>query len=314
MNWLLLFPIVLHVVVDIYRSNPRPVAALFRSTWWYVVGSLAMMPFLVGQFLNPTVVGQKGSLLLDKIYTEFSRASPFGHLQGFGVAANAVQLVVLVVGTVIGIRVVWRASWGSAFRWGTVGAVVLGALTPILWGPLDRRLMSWMLVLGIFCATGLWSLFGRERIASYAVLSAVLLGFLGVSLFHPLDPYKGSFRFETDYRSAAETLRNQLGNRDVWMAYPYFCANPLYPYADLPAPRWPMGLRQLDQAIDRPPSGEGEVYLWTTEDVEPDLANGLDPVRRAIALAEQSWQFPNGFVLLKLPKPSQQSLPSNNGP
>ncbi len=296
MSWPIIFPIVMHVVIRTWREAEHPVMALARRTWWYVAGSLALMPFLAVEMFNPTVTKQGSRLVPGEMYTALASASPFGHLLSFGEAAAAAGLVVLAVLIVIGVVVLARSSWADGCKWGLLAALACGAVTLVLWAPLDRRMMFWMVVLGIFAGIGGWWVSGQDKPRGLAVLSAVLVAFLAISWWHPVDPYEGTFK-DPDYAAAARCLRTELGPEDVWISYPYYTANPLYHYEKLPEPIWPMSEGQFLEALQHRPGGTRRTFVWMSP-LDGHAQQAL--TGPALAEADRVWRFGNGFVLLRL--------------
>lgn len=306
--WPLLLPPILHVALQTVLVTPTPVTALFRRFRWYALGSLSLMPFLGLQMLNPSMRAV-AVFDLNLIWSAFAHASPFGHLLGLGNPIAALGAVALLALVIVGTRELLRGDiLGRGAAWSLATSSLGGALSFALWRAGDRRMMCWMLVVGILAGVGAWRACGREGWPSQAAVSVLLAGFLFLSLKAPVDPYLSTLDTDTDYSAAAGVLRQQIGPSDRWATYPYFISNPLYPYGNFPEPIWPMTEDEFLKVMQRE-RGERPLFVWLSKSV--GVASQYTMVEAA---SDARWDFRNGYTIFRLPAKATNASAVAPGP
>jgi hypothetical protein len=304
MSWPIVFPVVAHVLARMWQASARPVATILRNAWWYFAGTAVLLLVVSTLFMGMSVYPE-GSGGLPAI-AHVARGSPFAHALGFDGAGLWLGLAGLAALAAVGVVAFVSLPGSRGVRIGLIGALVTGAVTPFLWPPLVRYLIPWMLVIGIFAGFGLWASSGRGNTASQVSLIVFLAFFALVGIVHPLDPYRISFPNDTDYTIVARTLRQELADNDRWVAYPYYFSNPLYRYADLPEPEWPMTDAALVASIEAGRASGGQTFLWWSGATH-GIMDG-ESGASLLAGADRIWRFRNRFVLARFP-PSRSAAP-----
>jgi hypothetical protein len=318
MAWALMGPLALIEFGRRILGGAR-VWRMVRQWGWYAVLSGGLVSVMLVQLLNPTVSERAGMMSPLAIWYHISLASPFAMIDpvfGIGpkspmsedfslgpVSAAGVLLLILMlvgVGACVGDgsiasnapeRSPRRALTVPAIRWSLVATLASSLLAQIAIGSGTRFMMTYIVLPTIFAGIGVhWLL--RTRRTSEIVLVLVLAVFSTLRFVRPEDPFDRIFWGETDYAPIAQRLAEELGPEDVWVSYPYYQANCLYPFADLPRPVTPQSTPAFAEIVQSLPRSDRAVYYYGRQEAVDAFVT--------LRTSEERWDFQNGLVIVKI--------------
>ncbi len=152
--------------------------------------------------------------------------------------------------------------------------------------------MTYIVMPTIFAGIGAHWILRKERISQIAV-TVLLVGFGLISIVRPEDPYDRVFWGDTDYRAPAARVAEVLEPGDIWCSYPYFQANNLYRYAELPKPVLPISGDELTAFMDTLPREDVAVVFYGREEVVEHF--------RVLRRSPERWDFFNRHVVVRVP-------------
>ncbi len=234
------------------RNAGMPMRVLVRQIAWYCAGSIALLFYMYLQTRNPTLSGRLRPRGLAEFWFDFTAASPLSHLGRFGsigfTIAGALTIVLALGGVVSLLRDHPTAERYHAVGWplsialAMCGAMMLIAPTGV------RFLVPFMVFPCIFAGVALREL-GRTPHGAALLAILLLLSMGSLSVAAPVNPYARHFREDEPYSPFANALRANLQPGDIWIAFPYFFADPLFRYAQLPPPLQPQSNAQMAEAL-----------------------------------------------------------------
>jgi hypothetical protein len=297
-SWPVIFPLVAYELGRRFLSAETRWATL-KSCWWYVVLSLLLLGYLHLQLKNPSLAWQTSGVRRDFVWFSFCIVSPFAWLEVLGPWGLALGAVVLGGFTLAGAAAVLADRWElGTSRWALLAALLLALYVPLSRLGQPRMMLIFSTVFVVFAGLGLRQWTGSR--GCRAVVAAWLLFVAGSHLLRPLDPYAKLFTTDTSYSTIAWKLQEELRPEDVWLAYPYYLADCLYPYARLAEPLLPQSAEELELIVTRRPGGARVFALLRLNDA-PQMAPYA-------ARAERRWDFMNSFHLLQFgPAPGEST-------
>ena len=229
-----------------------------RGHWWYALGSLLLLGYMLLQLQNPTVSDQGGMRSAWRVWWCYAVAGPFSHLGSFGEGALHTGAAVFAALTLSGAVWLIRRRRGEANGWlagGLVASAACGVLAAAVVGVEVRFAVSYIAPALLLAGLGARSIPDfRSGVfdCRAAVALMVLIFFGGLAVFHPEDPYERIDQYDVPWSQVAEALKQELRPGETWVTYPPNLANNVYRYGPLPEPLMPMSEAAYLQAIAPP--------------------------------------------------------------
>lgn len=295
-SWAIIGPLVLGEMVIRLREGTS-LWQLIRQTWWYALGSVALVGVFLLQATGTSAfganVGFPGVLTL---WEYVCRASPFGHLGRFGAVGLWISGLAFVALVAVGLWAMFhRTDALRSARWPMLVAVLVSVWGTCVMCAGVRHMMIYATMPIVLAGVGARSLFPSRESAA-AGLAAVLVVFTTLSLWGAEDPYRTILVHDSRYSEIARDLHSALKPGDVWISWPYFAGSPLYRYGPFPEPILPLTEQEFQQALDDRPADHACFVLTTPQDA------AQNPTLRP---ATDKTEYLNGMTLVRLPARSR---------
>jgi hypothetical protein len=305
-GWAVIGLVILSELIHRYREGAS-LGTLIRQTWWYAALSVFYLGLIAVSSINTSAVSANVGALggISELWRNFCIGSPFGHLGAFGAWGLWTSGLLWVALIALGIVSLLRHSEGPGrYHWTFLTTLAVSLIFPFVAGPGVRHLMIFGVVPTIVAAIGARSLF-RSPTASQVAVIGLLAVFGPLSFACKECSYTLIFPNEERFSQVANALAEAMGPGDIWVAYPYFLAYPIYHYRpDLPEPLTPLSLEEFKTALHSRPQ-DHSCFILTI-----DFLANVDPV---LEEAKRQAVFRNRSILLELPPRSGPILREPEG-
>ncbi|MFP8878222.1 MAG: glycosyltransferase family 39 protein [Myxococcota bacterium] len=293
--WAEVGPLVLVELWQRWREGSS-LPKLLRQSWWY--GVLSVLLLCEMAFHMATNVQTLKYFGRSGVLSHIAMGSPFAHLASFGdvgLFAGGLALLGLMLLGAVAFGRDDRAS--LELRVGLIGALLGSVVAPLMIATNYSFSVTFCVVPTMFAAIGLRSLFARPQLG-FATVVAIVSAFGLLGWVHPEQPHTRILDHDSpEYDEIAIRLASELGPNDRWTAFPYFKANCLYPFADLPEPDWAISFDEFRELVrNRKTSGSYFIVIRQIHHPKPELVELLQD-----ADAELIEEYLGNYSLVKLP-------------